>query len=125
MAEMMIATIMVENDSCTSAKRIKQVVDATTEVTGNQTDDDTEHQLQRHRKQTDGEGDTGAIEDGAPDIPPLVVGAEPEALLAAFEPGGGQLGIHQIKTGLVIDVVRGEPGGQQAPPAQIPRTPQS
>src|SRR5690606_5097047 len=55
----------------------------------------------------------GTIEDGAPDITPLIVGTKPKALFATIQPGGWQLRIHQIKTGLVIDVVRCQPGRQQ------------
>ncbi len=67
-------------------KAHQEVIDTTAKVACDQADDDPQHQLQPHRKQTDGERDTGAIEDGAPDVPSLVVGAEPEALLAAIQP---------------------------------------
>ncbi len=93
-------------------KAHQQAVDAATEVASQQADDDAQHQLQPHREQTYGERDAGAIEDGAPDVATLVVCTEPEALLTPYQPGGRQFGIHQIEAGLVIDVVRGEPGRQ-------------
>ena len=94
-------------------KAHQQVIDPATGIAGKQADDDPQHQLQADGKHPDGQRDPRAVQHGTENIAPLVVGPQQEALIAPFQPGGRQLGIHDVVAGLIVGIMGGNPGRKQ------------
>jgi hypothetical protein len=63
------------------------VVDHTTEVTGQQTERDTEHSGQGHGRKTHQQRNLGPVQHPTQDVPAQLVGAQQESRIALRQPG--------------------------------------